>query len=71
MCRTTPARNRFHLAWLGLNGIPPRHVLAAGHTTCSESNGFDSTEGTDMAKYLIAWILGVPAIVLVLIYLLF
>jgi hypothetical protein len=28
-------------------------------------------EGTDMAKYLIAWILGVPAVVLVLIYLLF
>jgi hypothetical protein len=28
-------------------------------------------EGADMAKYLIAWILGVPAIILVLIYLLF
>ena len=72
MHHATPTRNRFHLAWPGLNEIRFRDTFSQPGTPRAPSRtDFDFAEGTDMAKYLIAWILGVPAIVLVLIYLLF
>jgi hypothetical protein len=51
--------------------IRVQRVLRSRARCVLYANRFEPWEGEDMAKYLIAWILGVPAVVLVLIYLLF
>lgn len=45
--------------------------MTNGHNPCSVPRVFTTSRGNIMGKYLIAWILGVPAVVLVIIYLLF
>jgi hypothetical protein len=49
----------------------PTVVLKGGHHDCSAAAPIGLPQESDMGKYLIGWLLGIPAIVLLLLWLFF